>query len=35
VTFAPFDTDQIRINVTVTGGWSLTRIAEVEAWQAQ
>jgi hypothetical protein len=35
VTFAPFDTDQIRINVTVTGGWSWTRIAEVEAWQAQ
>jgi len=35
VTFAPFSTDQIRISVTATGGWSLTRIAEVEAWQAQ
>jgi hypothetical protein len=35
VTFAPFTTDQIRINVTAMGGWSLTRIAEVEAWEAQ
>jgi hypothetical protein len=35
VTFAPISTDQIRINVTATGGWSLTRIAEVEAWEAQ
>jgi hypothetical protein len=35
VSFAPFTTDQIRINVTVTGGWSWTRIAEVEAWEAQ
>jgi hypothetical protein len=35
VTFPPFTTDQIRINVTVTGGWSFTRIAEVEAWEAQ
>jgi type II secretory pathway pseudopilin PulG len=35
VTFAPFSTDQIRINVTATGGWSWTRIAEVEAWEAQ
>ena len=35
VTFAPFSTDQIRINVTAVGGWSLTRIAEVEAWEAQ
>ena len=35
VTFAPFTTDQIRINVTVTGGWSWTRIAEVEAWEAR
>jgi len=35
VTFAPFSTDQIRINVTVTGGWSWTRIAEVEAWEAR
>ena len=35
VTFLPFTTDQIRINVTITGGWSWTRIAEVEAWEAQ
>ena len=35
LTFAPFATDQIRINVTVTGGWSLTRIAEIEAWEAR
>ena len=35
VTFAPFSTDQIRISVTAVGGWSLTRIAEVEAWEAQ
>jgi hypothetical protein len=35
VTFAPFSTDQIRVNVTATGGWSLTRIAEIEAWEAQ
>jgi hypothetical protein len=35
VTFAPFRTDQIRISVTAVGGWSLTRIAEVEAWEAQ
>ena len=35
VDFPPFTTDAIRINVTVTGGWSLTRIAEVEAFEAQ
>jgi hypothetical protein len=35
VTFAPFSTDQIRISVTAVGGWSFTRIAEVEAWEAQ
>jgi hypothetical protein len=35
LTFPPFRTDQIRINVTVTGGWSLTRIAEVEAFEAE
>jgi len=35
LTFAPFTTDQIRINVSVTGGWSWTRIAEVEAWEAR
>jgi hypothetical protein len=36
VTFAPFTTDQIRIDVSVTGGgWSWTRIAEVEAWEAR
>jgi hypothetical protein len=35
VTFAPFTTDQIRISVTAVGGWSFTRIAEVEAWEAQ
>ena len=35
VTFAPFTTDQIRINVTAIGGFSLTRIAEVEALEAQ
>ena len=34
VTFAPITTDQIRISVTVTGGWSWSRIAEVEAWEA-
>jgi hypothetical protein len=35
VTFAPFSTDQIRISVTAMGGWSWTRIAEIEAWEAQ
>jgi hypothetical protein len=35
VSFPPFTTDQIRVNVTVTGGWSFTRIAEIEAWEAR
>jgi len=35
VTFPPLTTESIRITVTVTGGWSWTRIAEVEAWEAQ
>ena len=35
VTFPPFTTDAIRINVAATGGWSLTRIAEVEAFVVQ
>jgi len=34
LTFPPLTTDQIRITVTVTGGWSWTRIAEIEAWEA-
>jgi hypothetical protein len=35
VSFSPFTTDHIRINVTTTGGWSWTRIAEVEAWEVE
>jgi hypothetical protein len=35
MTFTPFTTEQIRISVAVTGGWSWTRIAEVEAWEAR
>ncbi|HET7032196.1 MAG TPA: hypothetical protein VFJ48_03660 [Casimicrobiaceae bacterium] len=35
VTFAPFRTDQIRIDITAVGGFSLSRIAEVEAWEAE
>jgi hypothetical protein len=35
VSFPPFMTDQIRITVTATGGWSWSRIAEVEAWEAE